>query len=175
MNFTDFKDGDIVMVHVIKFSTWYRWLLAQLIKVICGVWYHHDQTYYNGKLYEADILTRAINIEHNEDNYIMVLRLINPLDSAESSKLGVEIHKLLDHKYDYLGVLFSQPIYQLSGRRLWLGKKGRASDRRLYSTEFSATLMNRVRGYFANHWLIGPHEMVTQGSLYYKVIYEGKA
>lgn len=169
-----FQDGDIVLVHVNKFSTWYRWLFAKLICFIDGVYYHHAQIYFKGYLYEADTKVRQILDSHNEGDEVMVLRLNEPLNFKEGLSLTIQINNSLNKDYDYWGALFHQLVYILFFRRIWIGRTGNEADRKLYCSEFVTSLMYHIRGYFPEHYKISPSRLEQLAPFYYTVVFEGK-
>lgn len=169
-----FEDGDIVLVKVNEFTSWYRWLFAQLIRFIDGVYYHHAQIFVGGYLWEANDKVVPQMVDYNRGDEVIVLRLIRELTPEESEQLHrfTEIQK--GRSYDYWGAMLHQLIYILLFRRVWLGRKSRRADERPYCTEFVSSLMNQVRGYFPDHYKIGPSGLLKRAPLYYYVVFEGK-
>jgi hypothetical protein len=175
MKFNDYRDGDLVLVRVKKFSTWYRWLFAQLIRLVDGCHYHHAQRVFSGCLIEADTKLRISPIDKNAGDQILVLRLKSTLSYKELIEANVLIDKWKGEDYDYWGAMFFQLLYILSGRRIWLGSTGSKADRKFYCTEFCASLDYHLRGYFPDHYKISPSILHQKASLYYEVVYEGEA
>lgn len=169
----NFQNGDIILVKVNKFSAWYRAIFGRAIRFIDGVYYHHAQIYFGGYVYEADTLVRQQISSHNDGDEVLVMRLNEPLNFKETNKLNVLIADSIGKKYDYWGALFHQLVYILLFRRVWIGRKGNSADRKLYCTEFVASLMFHVRGYFPEHYKISPSKLTQLAPLYYKTVFEG--
>ncbi len=175
MNFTDFKNGDILLCRYSKYSTWYRWLFAHGIMLVDGTYYTHAQFYLNNELIEADIKLKTVSVDKNEGAEILVLRPKQGLTPIELQKANNLINQWLGKKYDYFGAIFSQLFYNLTFRKIWLGKTGHNTDRTFYCTEFVTSLMWHLRGYFPDHAKISPYILHQKASLYYEVVYEGIA
>lgn len=169
-----FETGDIILVKVNKFSTWYRWLLAKLIQVFDGVYYHHAGTIVSGLLLEADTrVIRSSPAARLSGDEIIVFRLKRPLDGDERYLFERLAEEALERKYDYWGTLFHQLLYILSLRRVWIGKTGPSARRKQYCTELVVDMIHRVRGYFPRPWLTSPRALIEQAPRYYDVVYEG--
>jgi hypothetical protein len=56
-------------------------------------------------------------------------------------------------EYNYLGTLFFQLIYQLSGRTIWLGPSGDAANKKVQCAQFVGMLLKK-----ANPWLLSPKD-----------------
>lgn len=170
-----FETGDIILVKVNRFSTWYRKLLGKLIQFFDGVYYHHAGAIAYGMLYEAD--TRVITsnpYQRLKGDNILVLRLRQALDASEKEKYKNILKEAENRKYDYWGVLFHQLIYVLTFRRIWIGKKGTSAKRRPYCTELAVEAIHQLRGYFPQPWKLGPSGLLKLAPLYYDVVYEGR-
>lgn len=167
------QNGDIVLVKVNHFSTWYRWLFAKLICFFDGVYYHHAQIFYEGFLWEANTEVIAKQTFENNGDELLILRLKTPLTTAEER----EFHRLLNimsgKKYDYWGAMLHQLIFILTFRRIWIGRNGTRADKKPYCTELVTSIMHQLRGYFPEHYKIGPSKLIQQAPLYYEVVKEG--
>lgn len=167
------QNGDIVMVKVNNFSTWYRWLFANLIRFVDGVYYHHAQIYFDGKLFEANDRVVAQPLDYNYGDETLIFRLKTPLSETESSRVKLLLSSSLNRKYDYWGAMLHQLIYIVLFRRVWLGRRGNIADRKPYCTELVTSIMHQVRGYFPEHYKTGPSKLLQQAPLYYEVVQEG--
>lgn len=165
-----YQDGDILLLHVNKFSTWYRKLFATLICFCDGVYYHHAQIYFNGLIYEADTEVRSKTILFNKGDEVMVIRPTIPLTIDEINHLGYLLKLEYGRKYDYMGALLHQLIYILTFRRIWIGKTGKSADRKPYCTELVAGIYRELRGYFPKPYLTSPFVLQQQAPNYFKVV-----
>lgn len=170
-----FETGDIILIKVNHFSKWYRWLLAKLIQLIDGVYYHHAGTIAGGKLYEAD--TKVIANEpysRLKGDEVIVFRLRKPLTAGEKYVFDKRMKESVGKPYDYFAVFIHQLIYILTLRRVWLGRTRKKARQRPYCTELVTEAIHHIRGYFPEPWKIGPSGLIKQAALYYDVVYEGK-
>lgn len=167
------QNGDIVLVKVNHFKAWYRFLFAQLIRFFDGVYYHHAQIYFDGRLWEANDKVMAQRLEYNNGDEVMILRLKKPITPEEHQTLVKVLAVMNGKKYDYWGAMLHQLIYVLTFRRIWIGKRGHVADRNPYCTEFVTSLMHQLRGYFPEHYKIGPAKLLQNAPLYYEVVKEG--
>lgn len=169
-----FETGDIILIKVNNFTTWYRWLLAKLIQFFDGVYYHHAGTIADGLLYEAD--TRVIRRDPASrlaGDEIIVFRLKQPLADSERYLYEHLAQQSMGKRYDYSGVFLHQLVYVLTFRRIWIGKTRRSHFKYPYCTELSVHMINQIRGYFAQPWKIGPNTLIQQATMYYDVVFEG--
>jgi hypothetical protein len=167
------ETGDIILVKVNKFSTWYRWLLAKLIQFFEGVYYHHACAIVGGLIYEADTRVVRRSPVHLNGQHVVVLRLKKPLSDRERNMYKFLANQCLDREYDYWGVLLHQLIYILTFRRIWIGKTHSSANSKPYCTEFSVHMIHRLRGYFPTPWKTGPTVLLQLAPLYYEVVFEG--
>ena len=167
------QDGDIILVKVNSFSTWYRQAFAKLIQFFDGVYYHHAQIVFGGYLWEANERVESHHFAKNAGDEVLILRLKQPLTEIERALVRNEIMKSNGKQYDYWGAMLHQLIYILLFRRVWIGRRGRRADHKPYCTELVTSIMHQVRGYFPEHYKVGPSKLITQAPLYYEVIYEG--
>jgi hypothetical protein len=171
-------DGDTVLVKVNKFTEptlvgrFLRMLLAKSIQFFDGVYYHHSQKICDGKIWEADwtFVNRPVN--HNDGDSVKVLRLKTSLSPDERSKMKQIISEIAGRPYDKIGLVV-QLFFVLSSRRIWIGSRGDAANRKLYCTEATSLIDNQVRGYFPQHWLTSPYLYQLIAPYYYDVVYEG--
>lgn len=168
-----FQDGDIVLVKVNNFKAWYRYVFAHLIRFFDGVYYHHAQIYFGGWLWEANNTVVAQGLDYNNGDEVIILRLKKPLNRFEYEKLHDALLKMNGKRYDYWGAMLHQLIYILTFRRIWIGKRGTRADSNPYCTEFVTSLMHQLRGYFPEHYKIGPAKLLQNAPLYYEVVKEG--
>lgn len=169
-----FETGDIILIKVNNFTTWYRWLLAKLIQFFDGVYYHHAGTIADGLLYEADTrVIRRLPGSRLAGDEIIVFRLRKPLTDAERYLYEHLAQQSLGKRYDYWGALFHQLVYILTFRRIWIGKSRRSHFKHPYCTELSVYMINQIRGYFPQPWKTGPSALLQQAPLYYDVVFEG--
>jgi hypothetical protein len=169
-----FETGDIVLIKVNNFSTWYRRLLGKLIQFFEGVYHHHAGTIADGLIYEAD--TRVIRRDPGSrlaGDEIIVFRLKEPLEEREKYLYEKLAQQTLNRKYDYWGTLLHHLIYILTFRRLWIGKTGESAMMRPYCTELSVHMIHKIRGYFAQPWKTGPKALLQQAPMYYDVVFQG--
>jgi hypothetical protein len=174
MSYLDYHDGDIILVKVNHFTTWYRKLFAKLIQFFDGVYYHHAQIYFKGFLYEANNKVVSQILSYNKGSEIMVLRLNEPLIDEEQLVMQHYLEESLGKNYDYWGAMLHQLIHILLFRRVWIGKKANLADSKPYCTEFVTRAMNKLRGYFPEYYKTSPSKLKTDAALYYKVVFEGK-
>lgn len=135
-----------------------------------------------------NILNSAKNITVGSDLETAVLKTLRKMNNWRNDYLG-EINEIEDRNAATLindGVpirvtkvlsrtIFSQLFYNLTFRKIWLGKTGHNTDRTFYCTEFVTSLMWHLRGYFPDHAKISPYILHQKASLYYEVVYEGIA
>lgn len=169
-----FETGDIVLVKVNDFSTWYRWLLAKFIQFFDGVYYHHAGTIVNGLLYEADKKVIKRIPRHLVGDEIIVFRLKVPLSDPEKIYYEKLAEDTLGRSYDYWGTMFHQLIYILTLRRIWIGKTKKSARKKPYCTELAVHMINQIRGYFPQPWKTGPSALISEAPRYYNVVFEGK-
>lgn len=170
-----FQTGDIILIKVNTFTSWYRWLLAKLIQFFDGVYYHHAGTIADGLIYEAD--TRVIRrhpASRLAGDEIIVFRLKKPLEPVERELYEHLAAQTIGKRYDYWGALLHQLVYILTFRRIWIGKTRGAALKYPYCTELAVHMINRIRGYFAQPWKTGPSGLLQQAPLYYDVVFEGE-
>jgi hypothetical protein len=168
------QTGDILLVKVGKFRTWYRWLLAKLIQLIDRNYYHHCAIYVDGLIHEADsvgVIERTIHWYQHDT--VCVLRPIEPLTPPETFKYLQAAREQLGKPYDYWGTLLFQLIYRLTFKWLWLGKTHASAGKKLYCSEHCLMPIHKVRGYFNAPWKVSPGD-IKRSSGYYKVVWEGK-
>lgn len=169
-----FETGDIILIKVNNFTTWYRWLLGKLIQFFDGVYYHHAAAIADGLLYEAD--TEVIRQDPNfrlAGDEIIVFRLKQPLSDSERYIYESLAKQCVGRRYDYWGALFHQLVYILTFRRIWIGKTRRAAVRHPYCTELAVHMIHHIRGYFSQPWKTGPSALLKQAPMYYDVVYQG--
>lgn len=173
-----FETGDIILIKVNHFSKWHRWLLAKLIQLVDGVYYHHACTVSNGVVYEADTKVIASLVKEFERHYagdeVLVLRLRKPLTEGEKYVFEQRMKESVGKPYDYFAVFIHQLIYILTFRRVWLGRTRKKARQKPYCTELVTEAIHHIRGYFPEPWKIGPSVLIKQAALYYDVVYEGK-
>jgi len=167
------QEGDIVLVKVNNFTTWYRWLFAHLIRFVDGVYYHHAQISFGGMLWQANTEVECIEPDYNKGDEVIVLRLKKPLTEKESNRFNKILEEMNGRTYDYWGAIFHQFVYILLFRRVWIGRRGNLADRKAYCTEFVTSIMYRLRGNFPEHYKTGPSKLLQQAPLYYDVVFEG--
>src|SRR6185369_938209 len=97
----EYQDGDILLLRVNNFRTWYRRLFAALICFFDGVYYHHAQIQCSGFLFEADTTVKSKPIDFNKGDEVMVLRPIIPLTEIEKKKMEFLLDRELGREYDY--------------------------------------------------------------------------
>lgn len=170
MGQVEYQDGDILLLHVNHFSTWYRKLFAKMICFFDGVYYHHAQIYYNGLIYEADTTVKAKTTKFNEGDEVMILRPITPLTENEKRQLESLLDAELGRKYDYWGAIFHQFVYIITFRKIWIGKVGNSANKKPYCTELVAGIYRMLRGYFPQPYLTSPYVLQKQVPNYFKVI-----
>lgn len=167
------KNGDIILVKVNEFTTWYRWLLAKLIQLFDRNYYHHCMIYIDGKIHEADAKGVVVNdFSKYANDEILVFRPIHPLSEAELMALIYFAEQQLGKPYDYWGTMFFQLIYRLTG--LWLGKSYGHAQAKLYCSEHCVLPYNAIRGYFHAPWKVSPGDL-RRSSGYFFVAFEGKS
>lgn len=165
-----FENGDIILVKVNHFSTWYKWLLAKLIQLFDRAYYHHCVLYIDGGIHEADsngIVKRELS--HLKYDEVCVLRLINPITAEERYSYLETARGLVGKKYDYWSTLFFQLIFRTVG--LWFGRRSTAQNR-LFCSEHCVLPIHKVRGYFVKPWLISPGDL-RRSTGYHYVVFEG--
>src|SRR6187402_2761560 len=117
-----FQNGDILLVKVNHFSTWYKWLLAKLIQFFDKTYYHHCAIYIDGQIHEADAHGVVVrDYSHFKYDELCVLRLVKPIESSEIFRYRATANDLVGKKYDYWSTLFFQLIYRTT--RFWLGRR----------------------------------------------------
>lgn len=169
-----FETGDIILVKVNHFSTWYRRLLAKLIQFFDGVYYHHAGTIADGMLYEAETkVTRSDPRKRLAGDHVMVLRLRQPLTGVEQAVYTYLADESVGRPYDYTGTMLHQLIYIFTFRRLWIGKSGKSARKKPYCTELAVEMIHQIRGYFPQPWKLGPSGLLKLAPLYYDVVFEG--
>lgn len=159
------KTGDILNTHN-TFVWWKPWrYLSLAIRVFQRIrygkfaWVGHTAIAVRVKdtiwVYEAD--PKVMVTEYSKwakDKKVSVTRLpvemwighgVNPTD------IYLDCEKELGTKYDYLGLLFYQPIFILTG--LWIGPK---KDKRVYCSEFVARILDKNFKLFPNTYEINP-------------------
>lgn len=169
----EFKDGDLILVKVNSFTTWYKRVFASMIRFFDGVYYHHAQMYFEGQLWEANETVERMPLSRNYGDEILVLRLKEELSYKEKNKVKLLLQYNLGRKYDYFGAMFHQLVYILFFRRVWIGRKGRRADHKPYCTELVTSIMHQIRGYFPEHYKIAPSKLIQLSPLYYDVVFEG--
>lgn len=165
------QTGDIALVQVNNFSTWYRALLGKLIQWFDRTYYHHAVLYCDGVFHEADTRVVERPLSHYNGDRLYILELIDPLTDSESSYYVAIADHQLDKKYDYWGTLFFQLIYRLTG--IWIGKKGKGAERKPFCSEHVLTPIYHVRGYFQDKYKWSPGDVCRKGAAYYRVKWEG--
>lgn len=165
------QTGDIALVKVRKFTAWYRFLFAKLIQFFDRTYYHHSIAFIDGIFLEADTKVVTRSLEHYNGDTLLVLELLDPLTVEEKLLYREKAKKHLGKKYDYWGAMFVQLIYRLIG--LWLGGKGKRSERKPYCSELVLMLINEVRGYFQDKHRWSPGDIMRKGGMYYRVKWEG--
>lgn len=168
-----FRNGDVVLWKVNDFSTLPRKILAKGIQLFEGTYYHHATIPCDGKMYEADKVVREINLSKYYGSEMLHFRLKKSLSLKEEVQYTNIIKKRLGAKYDFFGVLLWQPIYILSGRRFWFGKRGNNAEEKPYCTEFAIEPINQLRGYFPQKYKVGAYHLLEMAPLYYDLVYEG--
>lgn len=163
--------GDIMLVKVNKFSKWYRALFAKGIQLFDRSFYHHAVLFCGGVFHEADTKVVSRPLSHYSGDHVLILELIKPLSESERNQYVQECIKLLDRKYDYVGAIFFQLLYRLTG--LWFGRTGKLSEKRPFCSEHTLTPINKIRGYFADKYKISPGDIRRLGGAYYHVKFEG--
>ena len=162
--------GDIALVQVHMFSTWYRFLLGKAIQWIDN-FYHHSILYVDGKFHEADTKVTERELSYYNGDRLLILELIKPMTESEQSLYTAIAYAQLDKKYDYWGTLFFQLLYKITG--LWFGPKGKHAERKPYCSEHVLTPIHHVRGYFQDKYKWSPGDIMKKGGLYYRVKWEG--
>lgn len=165
-----YNDGDIILVHVRKYSVWYRWLFGTLIKFFDQVYYHHAQIYFDGVLYEADTQVRVKLTSENDQDEIIIFRPNIPLTNDEMVIMRSFLNNEVGKTYGYLAAFLFQLLYILSGRRIWLGTSNMKAERTPYCTELVAGAWNSVRGYFPRPWLTSPYVIQRELPQYFTAI-----
>jgi len=167
------EDGDIILVKVNKFKTWYKYLLAKAIQFFDGVYYHHAQMYFEGAIWEANETVQRNSTLVNRGDDVIVFRLKKRLRLEEHERLKEFLEKSKGRNYDYLGTMFFQVLYILTFRRIWLGPSGRHARKHYYCTELVTRPMRDIRGYFPQSHKIGPSTLLDLLPLHYNAVYEG--
>jgi hypothetical protein len=162
--------GDIALVQVREFSTWYRALLGRLIQWI-DCYYHHAILYVDGVFHEADSKVVERPLSHYNGDRLLILELIDPLTEGERRYYECIADDQLDKKYDYWGTLFFQLIYRITA--IWFGRKGKAAEERPFCSEHTLTPIHHVRGYFQDKYKWSPGDIMRKGSFYYRIKWEG--
>jgi hypothetical protein len=165
------ETGDIILVRFNKFSTWYRWLFAQLIKLFDRSYYHHAVACINGEIHEADTVVRVRELSHYDGCKVLVLKLKTPLTYREKISYELIARNMIGRKYDYTSAIFFQLIYRITGA--WIGPTGKASERRPFCSEHVLTFPYLVRGYCPDKYKWSPGDIARKGWAYYDLKYEG--
>jgi hypothetical protein len=165
------ETGDIILVRVTKFSTWYRWLFAQLIKLFDRSYYHHAVACINGTIHEADKIVTIREASHYDGCRVLILKLRTPLNYREKMNYELIAKNLLGRKYDYWGAIICQLIYRTIG--IWIGPTGHASERRPFCSEHVLTFPYLVRGYCPDKYRWSPGDIARKAWPYYELKYEG--
>ena len=164
------RNGDIILIKVNKFTTWYRFLLGKLIQLFDRTYYHHCAIYIDGKLHEADghgVVEIDLS-KYDNDNYA-VIRPILELSKQEEEELKFILNAQLGKPYDYWGTLFYQLIYRLT--KLWFGPKNERARAKLFCSEHCILPYHKLRGYFRKSYLISPGD-ILRSSGYFKIVLE---
>lgn len=170
----EFRDGDILLVKVNHFRTWYRWLLAKLIQLFDRNYYHHCVLYVAGVFHEADasgVIIRSRSWYSGDE--ICLLRPIHSLSPSDLPHYISLANAQLGKPYDYWGTLLFQLIYRLTFRFIWLGKRGNNANKKLYCSEHCITPYHELRGWFPKPWKISPGDL-RRSSGYFQVVFEGR-
>lgn len=168
------ETGDIVLVKVNQYRTWYRRLLGKLIQFVDGVYYHHAGAIVNDKFYEADSKVVASELDHLVGDEIIVFRLKKPLTLPEQAMYEYLADQAIGRTYDYWGALLHQLLYILCLRRIWIGRTGRPAQGHTYCTELAVLMIHEIRGYFSEPWKTSPSKLLQQAPYYYDVVFQGK-
>jgi hypothetical protein len=143
------KEGDIILVHKIKFQG-ISDIPAPVIRKLTKCYYNHSAlvTNYLDRLYVSEAVSNGfvptqtleeyLNDVDNNIRDIIILRVNN----SNKQELYYNLVSIINHKYGYGTLIFTQLIYQLTkkwfGNGWWLGKSGNAAKRTVVCSEVIA-------------------------------------
>jgi hypothetical protein len=177
--FEDIKDtlktGDIIV-----FYTPFNWkkiptYLAALIRFFAKVKYNHCAVYVKnwGQGFINEAIDKGVIPEiasHRLRNvHVKIIR--NPrVGTVPEDVIARKANRVLGYtKYDYLGTMFHQLIWQLSGKRWWIGPKTREeAEKKMYCYEYAAWVHEE---YYPNWWKIDLDEMLHDPKS--EILFEG--
>ncbi len=154
---TDIKEGDIILVHKSKIKS-IGDIAAPLIRKFTNCYYNHsalvvkylDQLYIAEAVDNGFVPTTSLSSYLNsigKEREIAVLR-IKPEYNFTLEEFYSNIHKLVNAKYGFATLIFTQLIYQITlkifGKGLWTGKTGEAANRTLVCSEVVANAFYRL-------------------------------
>lgn len=93
----------------------------------------------------------------SDDKYIKIRRATKRFNRKHAAEIVISY---VGHvKYDFISTLFYQAIYQISGKKLWIGRRGHKAGKLLYCSEFVAMILNMIFGVFDDWYKIAPDDI----------------
>lgn len=145
------KECDIILVHKLQIKS-IGDLASPIIRKFTNCYYNHSAIVvkYLDELYVAEAVDNGFVpttslIEYldavGEKREIAILR-IKPKYGYTTEKIYTNIKQLVNHKYGYGTLIFTQLVYQITkklfGKGWWLGKSGNAAKRTVVCSEVIA-------------------------------------
>lgn len=172
------RTGDIILFY--KPFKWYkiRTYLSWIIRKIAMTKYNHAgvvvNNWYIPFLNEAQGVGLITESCHTRlvGCHIKIMRRLD-IDSISEASLAVKANGIIGNtKYDFMGLVHQLVLntwYKISGKKIWIGKKGDDASRRMYCYEYAAWVHNDL---YPEWWKIDLPAMRYDSR--FKVIFKGK-
>lgn len=149
-----------------------RALLPPLIRLFTGGYYNHS--YVVGSKYILDpdypkCVAREKQWAQGHEVEVWVQK-----DKKSITSLAVILEAMDGIPYSLLDVLFFQLIYQLTGRRLWLGPKFGNARRKIICSEGVCLPFYYQYGWFPDCWKYDPEQLRKELPRHFECIFVGK-
>jgi len=171
------KTGQVVSVHLpFKWYKPWRYLGVGIRAFTSSYWSHTSIfIWVHGHLCvaEADPRVKITPFfDWSRDKIIKVSEYVMPQTIVEKRMGHIIMSKQGYTKYDFLSLLFFQPIYQITG--IWIGRKhNKNHDARLYCSEYVAWIYNQYNGMFCDFFKISPGIIANDNR--FRTLYVGLA
>lgn len=171
------KTGQIVSVHTPFVPNKPHRYLSAAIRLFTNSYWSHTGiliwVYGTLCVAEADPKVKLTPFkEWAKDKIIKISEYRVPISIVEKRMGHIILSKQGFTNYDFLSLLFFQPIYQITG--VWLGRTyNKNADTKLYCSEYVAWVYNQYCGMFTDFYKLSPSDLAKD--LRFKDIFLGPA
>lgn len=173
---TQLQTGDILL-----FYTRFNWkkpitYLSAAIRFFARVKYNHAAVYI--KNWNVGFVNEAVGrgviseiASHRMKNVEVKIRRLKDPYYTPGSEIAKKANSVLGYtRYDFLGTLWYQLLFQLSGKRFWLGPENKnESMKRMYCYEYAAWVHDIA---YPDWWKVDLDEVIKGKQAF--TVFEGK-